>query len=666
MRCTIRPKPVTGESLTSYIMRIAVINCLSFIDVWRHFNSFFQRPHMKDAIQLDIHHKRVVSMKNITSIIGLQNDQLETMSLSLLHEKYYGDVDIGLHNRDFMMRLFNTKTRRFCPECINESAAYKLIWQISEITHCLEHKIELINTCSHCQKEQPYVWGNMVFKKCNFCYSDLKVGKTNQNAILIEYSKQERVLHDWNYTLSPKKSIIPKLNNDNKLSMALSFLYLHKNTNNKVLEVYEFGILSRYVRGISDPKGITFPLLLKVIRTLDISLDEYSSIDISEQEIKGLREPENPQKEKVIGVCLAPWCKSFGNSKQMSLTSFSSPKLFINKRYYTDIRICTDCSLRYGINKGSGIWEECDQIIDIGFNKIRPLINELRSINSIKVKLKMSQYNAQRYIGYLCYYRLISNEAFVKHVTFNTSNELDLITCFEKLVQLGKSMFHNSRYNFGWSGIQYWYYHSIPDVQRYLYIELKRKGGPSKEFHRSDELKALVNQELKRSSQNGKPINPEIIMQLAGCNRTTLTRYKLHNKIKQAEFEQELQMKSSFYENINRFVETANSNGVKFTYDDAFEYIGKSKKWIKRRFPDLLSHIEKLREENRKIVDQFRADEIFEKAKEIIPKMLAKGEPPFIRVIRDELKKLGEQYFLLEHNKDLSKKVKELLEQVYT
>lgn len=488
MRCTIRPKPKPGESLTSFVMRIAELNCLSFIDVWRHFNSAFQKVHMKDAIQLDLHYKRVINLKHLKNITGLTDQYLSTMSLSKLFEKFHGDLDISLQTREFMMGLFMTNTRRYCSKCLKEGNYYKLSWQISELTLCELHGVELTSTCNYCLKEQPYIWKGMVNVRCNYCNNSLTFEKTNEiisNDVSIE---QNRIQQDWGFILNPEKPLIPILSDSNKLSIAVSLLYLNNKSNisNQGLQTYEYGKLSRFVRGKGEPYSLTLMLILKVIRSLQVSVEDYSKIIILEHERNRLKETDFQKKGVVLGPCLSPWCNSFGQNDLMTITNFTSPKLYINKTYYIDVRICLGCYLRYGNNKESGIWEECDQVINIGYEKIRPLINENKSLNSIQVHLKLTQYIVIRFLGYMCYHRLINFEALSRYVTYNKPN--NLVSCFEKLSHMGKSVYHSARHTFGWSSIEYWYYHSTPEVQRYLYFDLKRDRGPNKQYRRADEV----------------------------------------------------------------------------------------------------------------------------------------------------------------------------------
>ena len=638
-------------------MRIALDNCVSFIDVWKLFNTHFQRPHLKDAIQLDLNHQKVISPSLLGQVVGLSEEQTRSMSFSVLFDKFNQSQETEQQSRNFMIGVILTSYRRFCRECLGEGKKYQLIWQVKEIQKCSKHNTELTTVCPHCEKQQPYIWGGMVEGRCNYCGESLAVDSYSTDTM---DSVEKRKYRDWSYLLSPKTTIAPVIGNERKFALGLSLLFLNqKEASLSLLKQFEYGKISRFVRGISSIQGISLSLLLRIIRTIGIEMQEYSRINLTEEEVSIYKEDttvKSVKKKLTIGTCLATWCKGNGSSKLLVETSYKINKLTINDKLFTNLRICTGCWLRYGKNIESNEWEECDQVISIGHEKIRPLLNQNKSINFIQVNLGINQYNAVRFAGYLCYHKLVSKEVLDKYITFNT-NSVDY-SVFQKLLSERGSMYHNSRKLYGWSRIEYWYRFSTPEVQEFFFLEYERIKGPKKVVHRKDELEGLINEKIIIAKQTAKIIDVELLLQELSCTKTTLTRYGLHKKIQEINFEVELGMKSFYYELTDQFVLHANTKLKKFTYEEYFKHIGRSKKWVNKRFPDLPQYIQEQWIKNREIVDQGRVEEVLIKAIEIIKHMSRVGEPLQQNVVKKHLETQG---YLLEDNSWLRSEVKRLL-----
>lgn len=71
------------------------------------------------------------------------------------------------------MPLWNLRRRRFCARCLSESAYWRAEWDLSLVTACLRHKVQLTENCQHCGHE--LCWRRNAVGCCPRCGQALTV-----------------------------------------------------------------------------------------------------------------------------------------------------------------------------------------------------------------------------------------------------------------------------------------------------------------------------------------------------------------------------------------------------------------------------------------------------------------------------------------------------------
>lgn len=72
------------------------------------------------------------------------------------------------------------RSARWCPECftairdLGEEPYVKLIWHLSEVTHCPHHGTPLLDACPHCGEEQNAVGRTVPLDVCHECHKSLR------------------------------------------------------------------------------------------------------------------------------------------------------------------------------------------------------------------------------------------------------------------------------------------------------------------------------------------------------------------------------------------------------------------------------------------------------------------------------------------------------------
>ena len=139
---------------------------------------------------------QIINKGGTASIVSRKPSQLVTLS-SLVTESFYTNIYIRtiikLSGRNLVdstfIKLQSIVTRpnneivrcmRWCPECFMElrqqkSEPYiKLVWFLSDISHCNIHRTRLLDTCPHCDKHQNTIGRSVPLDLCVFCNNDLK------------------------------------------------------------------------------------------------------------------------------------------------------------------------------------------------------------------------------------------------------------------------------------------------------------------------------------------------------------------------------------------------------------------------------------------------------------------------------------------------------------
>lgn len=135
-----------------------------------------------------------IHMKSRKMVKASQTVKMQSILTYGKYTKIYVDIVRRLIGRDissttflpFLHVITEPETElcrdvRWCPECFKafrliESEPYiKLIWHLSEVTHCPHHKTPLISQCAHCGKTQNAIGRIDPLDVCHHCKLSLSV-----------------------------------------------------------------------------------------------------------------------------------------------------------------------------------------------------------------------------------------------------------------------------------------------------------------------------------------------------------------------------------------------------------------------------------------------------------------------------------------------------------
>lgn len=543
-KLSIRPAIIYGESLSSFIMRLAYLNG---INTKKIMNMIYGNKRINSSYYIDILPEKVIDLSILSSLSGLRVEDLTNLTFSPMYEKFYSNIEDLTKIKDKPVSTnFIDKKRKLCLDCLNEKLAFKLIWQLKNIHLCPIHKSFLVSECNNCQSSLLYYSDELLELKCCKCghlLSNIESGNAIEDIQYLRYKAWEDIIdlnHKFKYAdISLKK----------EKSLAMSLLsYLHIFENNldsfqrkELRNSLDYSRLKLFISGSID----YYHILPKIDRIIDIFKDDTDNIltrEIDQQFMTQLIKRNS--KEEMLGSCLAPWCKSYGSSRSMkNITEYQY-------RYdYNKASICFDCFMKYGFNRKTKQWEPIDNQIRLIWDIIRPSLIKGKRLFSIGKEYKLS--SAQRYYAYAY---CINNELLppdINKIYGLRSIPENIVTIFERLHAEKGSMIRNAKEIYGWTGFDFYYYYTKRTVQERLCI-LPYRNKNKNPGKKHEELKSMVSKLLNELQSNGKDIKKQEIYKTLGVTLKTLKKYGLHTLINKSKAEQLILIKQEKANSIKK------------------------------------------------------------------------------------------------------------------
>ncbi len=276
-----RPKPFDCETLSSYIQRVSIRNLISPDDIWRTFTKKkYTNNQNCISIKLDVNPNSVFDLSSFENSLMLENGTLKKMSLfSLIDAKINFNLESTSNTYSFVRNFFVTH-RRYCPMCLNERQAYKLIWQIKGIDFCMIHKVPLVSSCPKCNKKILLLAKNGQVGVCSFCDHKLQTIEDYNYVI----NKQENILYEtWDYLMTENTPKLKKISGlSYKETLCIKIIYFMRKLSYNSIENH-FGYI---IEGNDNEYIIPFELVIDLLMKTQHTISEFINEDIPIKFIK--------------------------------------------------------------------------------------------------------------------------------------------------------------------------------------------------------------------------------------------------------------------------------------------------------------------------------------------------------------------------------------------
>ncbi|MFJ7993855.1 TniQ family protein [Peribacillus frigoritolerans] len=462
-RFSVRPKIKSGESLTSFLLRVCIDNSVTIKELFNEIKTSYKQPDLRNAHQIDFNPLNTIDVKLLVSLTDLDVNCLNLCTFNGLISHFIScDETRRLNNSSTLIKdLFTVKKRNFCPGCLQENIYYKLIWQVKDILTCPSHNIPLTSLCPECGKEQPYLHMNLAEGTCCYCCSSLtKTQNFHINNESLMYSQW--LSNQWDDLAALNPATQTK-----QIIIATKLLYVCGNLNkhfsiqrgDNISRDYQFKLLRIVANKSPDEYGIGLNILLRTLWRLDYSIKDFFSITIPLNFSNSLTAYLN--KNSFI-KCIVPWCRHRdSNEKLIRINTFRA-------KTHHSLHICLGCCIKFGVNKKRGQWEEYGDQISIGYQTILPLINSGVSKLGLSKITGLSRYKIYKLTSYFARFGLINNEYLSDYIPENqdviTTEDILLITNRNETIMRDAA---KNRLKIGINNFYFFYYD--PTVQENIY-----------------------------------------------------------------------------------------------------------------------------------------------------------------------------------------------------
>ena len=486
----IRPVLYEGESLSSYLHRIATLNRLSYRDILkiicRNHKTSINKKLFSDQVscRIDLLPDVNYDVSILSKLIKRDKSEIFKHTLSNIYVNYnnYG-FKVGENIKRFTNNIYNTENRYFCPECIKiKKGVYKLHWQVNGVEICELHNCKLETLCLNCNVEQSYIHKGLGEGLCSNCSKILR-GKVTNIYSIKEQSKSTEIKEDFYYWLNSSLNPYPKINNiDTNSSIIIFLLNAVQMVNERKSKLFFFkpdsitsvidrATFSRMVGSLTGRKEfrISFQLLVKYLYKINISYKRFTNIDISKKYLNSINIYIKKRDMFYIKPIKKPFCKckicpSLNNDRLMLKQNRKT--ITFNKVIYSSTYICMGCFMQYGYNPHNKNWENISDVISI-YDEVCSLLNKNIKAKEISKIYSFSLNKVYRIIAYSLDRGILNKEVIdrykAKITTFNEIkyiyNELDIKRKGTKLIKEYKI-----------HPINFYYYFYTEEIQLKIFV----------------------------------------------------------------------------------------------------------------------------------------------------------------------------------------------------
>lgn len=574
-RFSVRSRPYSDESLSSYLLRLSKANGLSLLSLLNSIKTsgghYIQQ---NDISLLDFAPKSLIDTNHLAKIVDLPEEQLLRLTFYFALKTFCSGEEV--ERSRFISGMIRGRTS-YCSKCLEENLYFRLIWKIQDIDVCLSHGISLTEKCCSCGSLIKY---GSDLNRCFLCGSKLSNIRTDKKRSVKELEHQVWLQQAWNTLLNSTHHYI------NPSDVAMRILYI-LNFQQPVFQrenVEENGLpnlasLLQHARNsLSHKRTLHLSFILETLYENNLTMGEFLNMNIPQNFKDSIRQEVVPKYDKYF--CIAPWCSSYGNPGSLIKTGTSLKKLTSGEiRYY--YLACKRCGCEYAINEAGELTERTYFIE--GYDRLKDIILAEKSVKRMAAKSGFTEDKVKRCLAYFKTRNMFSEA--------NTTSNLDstLINDFIHALQNGQTIKEIQNWNRWENYIHFLLHRFHPDVILAL-IQLKR---PRSSNNDSAINRERVHQVLLQMLKEDIDITISSVSNMVGVCPETLRNWGCNQDIARAKKEQnekrKQQMKNDLYTSIDHYIEVHKK--VSIYTSELYKHLGKQRTVLWRVAPEITSYV---------------------------------------------------------------------------
>ncbi|MCZ8513393.1 TniQ family protein [Paenibacillus filicis] len=204
MALLIQPYTLSGESLLGYLYRSA------FVNHYKHMGVLFKLFGIPRGLDISLLSHQVI--ERISSYTGLDCETLTSLSLNTLERE--------IHDKAIFHKILYKRGLKYCPACLRNTPHHRLAWNFEVIDICLEHRIQLLNSC-FCGKKVNYKDLIKSTCECGHDLCDVPICNVRNNTVIESQRKLLELIMNPSQTTS-----FSNLSLSNGIQLIFASLYL--------------------------------------------------------------------------------------------------------------------------------------------------------------------------------------------------------------------------------------------------------------------------------------------------------------------------------------------------------------------------------------------------------------------------------------------------------
>lgn len=531
---------------------------------------------------IDIYQSSLFDLAIFESRVCLLTGSLNSLTFLEVFKKL--GVDEGSIPKSKVLCGMIDKYRKYCPVCLQEQRAYKLVWQVKEVELCDIHNVKLENECWLCHRKIALLPSKGLNGFCPNCNAELSkaphhtfFGLSNANA---------RIYQDWAYLLDTSTDGLKPLNNF-PMHQCLALRILFAIENSQIKYKLDISSILQYARNSHKyEKSPHINTILMVLRATNMSLVNFFGLQITTDFIEGVIK----KKERIVDKlsCLAPWCIGHSASGTLTRTSTSSKvkKNGSKQNYYM---VCSKCGIEYCLRYEDKELVERGYFISLAYARVLPLIESELSIKEVANRLKTSEDKIKRSLIFLAANGLTKQKSLPLSIPYRHNSRI--LKAITKGVKNCNSA-NQIRRDLGLKYNEFLFYWFTPEVRLISILfesHVDRVATPSEK--NSESFKNAVEYHLNHNV----PITINNIATWLGVVPETVRFWGMLPKLKEAKVIQREKAKQVYRENlvtkIEEIVMNLKVSEDEITCERVYETLECARTSIWRSYPDLAQYI---------------------------------------------------------------------------
>jgi transcriptional regulator with XRE-family HTH domain len=307
-----RPKPYPDECLSGYLLRLAEANGLNQMKALaQDLFPMWSRPAQTALLRWEY---PMDTWGRIPLRTQIPAADLKRMTVLPWLEKFRAAPVLarpGYLAPGHFLRGIVAPSLQICPLCLQAQPYIRLLWRLTAVHVCLQHRCLLQTHCHQCGRPLSAIGPDQHYLHCTVCNADLRqlpIAEASQDVLV----RQQRRQVDLQFLLDPDTTLINRLGPDSqdltrelREAIGLRFRYLRTQTGLSAKETSrQLGVTEKTITSLETGKYAPLPFYVVYLEHLSWTWADFAALEVPAEFV------HNPYRTKQmpLRICPTPTC----------------------------------------------------------------------------------------------------------------------------------------------------------------------------------------------------------------------------------------------------------------------------------------------------------------------------------------------------------------------